>query len=57
MTTNQLIDGDPLDPSDNDIIVQSRSLDVGKPVPEGWRVMSGNSDWSTIMRIVYRFEI
>lgn len=54
---NQLIEGDPLDPSDADIIVQTDFLEIGKPVPEGWRVMSGGQLGSAIMRIVYRYEL
>jgi len=55
--TNILIEGDPLAPSDTDIIAQSDRLDVGKPVPDGWRVMTGNETTSLIMRIAYRYEI
>lgn len=54
---NMLIEGNPLQPADTDIIVQRDRLDVGKPVPSGWRVMTGNHETSLIMRIAYRYEI
>jgi hypothetical protein len=54
---NTLFQGDPLDPNDTDIIIQETRLDVGKTVPDGWRVMSGNKNFSSIMRISFRFEI
>jgi len=56
ITVNKLIEGDPLAPSDLDVIVQSASLNVGLPVPDGWRVMTGNMHTSLIMRIIYRYE-
>jgi hypothetical protein len=49
--------GNPLHPHGSDIIIQSTTLKVGKPVPEGWRVMTGNNNYSEIMRIVYRMEL
>ena len=54
--TNYLLSGDPLEPCSTDLIAQTRLLVVGKPVPEGWRVLSGNTDHSTIARICYRYE-
>lgn len=53
---NFLISGDALNPSGTDLIAQTRLLGVGKPVPEGWRVLSGSTDWSTIARVCYRYE-
>ncbi len=55
--SNILISGDPLDPQGSDLIHQTTSLDVGKPVPEGWRVMTGNNLTSTITRTAYRDEL
>jgi len=57
MSKNILIEGDPLAPNDSDIIVQEAHLNVDEPVPEGWRVMTGNNRSSLIMRVVYRYEI
>ena len=55
--TNRLVDGDPLHPSDGDIITQLASLDVGLPCPKGWRVLTGNAHFSQIARTVLRYEI
>jgi hypothetical protein len=52
-----LIDGDPMEPSALDKIAQFDSLEVGLRVPDGWRVLSGNSRESEVCRIVYRFEL
>lgn len=54
---SRLVDGDPLDPTPGDVIVQFATLAVGKPVPEGWRVLSGNIHSSTIARVVQRYEL
>ncbi len=54
---NILIEGDPLDPSSGDLIAQTATLEVGKPVPEGWRVMSGGHAYSQIARVAMRYEI
>tara|TARA_R110000787_G_scaffold240348_1_gene346629 strand:- start:311 stop:811 length:501 start_codon:yes stop_codon:yes gene_type:complete len=54
---NTLFSGDPMNPEDADMIVQSDHLQTGKPVPDGWRVMSGSAEWSLIMRVAYRYEI
>ena len=40
---NVLIKGDPLEPSFSDLIAQFARLNVGEPVPEGWRVLDGNT--------------
>ncbi len=55
--TNTLIYGDPMDPSSTDLIAQQKRLAVGQPVPDGWRVLSGNERESTIARVAYRFEV
>ena len=52
-----LIQGDPMAPTSTDLIAQTRQLKVGKPVPDGWRVLSGNQWDSTIGRIAFRYEI
>ena len=54
---NHLIEGDALDPSSSDLIAQTDTLRVGLPVPDGWRVLSGNNSFSQIARVVMRFEI
>ena len=53
---SHLIVGDALDPSPTDLLAQTATLPVGKPVPEGWRVLSGGLRSSTIARVVYRYE-
>lgn len=57
MTDNTLIAGDPLEPYGNDLIAQVTTLPVGEPVPEGWRVVTGNSTASLIARVAMRYEI
>lgn len=52
-----LIAGDPLEPSSGDMIAETASLDVGQPVPAGWRVLSGNERQSVIARVVLRYEV
>lgn len=54
--TNIQISGDALAPSSADLIAQTKNLDVGKPVPAGWRVLTGNARTSTIARVAYRYE-
>lgn len=54
---NVLIKGDPLEPSSSDVIAQFTWLKVGEPVPEGWRVLDGNTQSSEIARVVMRYEI
>ena len=53
---NQLLRGDPLAPSDYDLIAQFALLNVGDPVPDGWRVLDGNMHHSEIVRLVLRHE-
>lgn len=55
--SNQLIEGDPMEPSSTDIILQDGRLAFGCAVPEGWKVMTGNMHSSKVMRIAYRYEI
>ncbi len=52
-----VIDGDALCPFDTDLIAQTGQLKVGEPVPEGWRVLTGNERTSQVGRVAYRFEI
>lgn len=52
-----IIDGDALDPSSTDLLAQVATLVVGEPVPEGWRVLTGNERTSQIARVAYRYEI
>ncbi len=53
---NVLISGDALEPCSTDLIAQTKSLPVGQPVPEGWRVLSGNLSDSIIARVAFRYE-
>jgi hypothetical protein len=53
----QLISGNPMEPSSTDVIAQFDRLDVGRPVPAGWRVLTGNAESSEIARVAYRYEI
>ena len=53
---NFLLSGDPLAPCGTDLIAQTKSLAVGRRVPDGWRVLSGNERESTIARVAFRFE-
>tara|TARA_R110000824_G_scaffold66183_6_gene171869 strand:- start:706 stop:918 length:213 start_codon:yes stop_codon:yes gene_type:complete len=53
---NQLLRGDPLAPDAFDLIAQFALLDVGDPVPDGWRVLDGNMHHSEIVRLVLRHE-
>lgn len=55
--TYYLIRGNPMEPSSTDLIAETASLPVGDPVPEGWRVLSGNMTESEIARVAYRYEI
>lgn len=52
-----LISGNPMEPASTDIMAQFDRLAVGQPVPDGWRVLSGNSSESEIARVAYRFEV
>ena len=54
---NKLIEGDALEPCSTDLIVQTGQLEVGKRVPEGWRVLTGNNHTSQVARVVYRYEV
>lgn len=54
---NHLISGDPMEPLSADLIAQLDTLPVGQPVPEGWRVLTGNVRTSLIARVAYRDEI
>ena len=57
MTGNFLVDGDPLDPQCSDVIAEIRTLEVGKSLPIGWRVLTGNNKSSVIGRVVLRYEV
>lgn len=54
---NTLFEGDPMEPLGTDLIVQEGRLPVGKPVPRGWTVLTGNMHNSRVVRIVYRDDI
>lgn len=54
---NHQISGDPLNPDSGDLIAQVGTLEVGKPVPDGWRVLTGNERASQVARVAMRYEI
>jgi hypothetical protein len=54
---NTLIEGDPLQPHATDLILQRGRLAVGQPVPQDWRVLTGNASHSLVARVVYRHEV
>lgn len=54
---NTLLRGDPMSPQCNDLIAQTGRLDVGQPVPDGWRVLDGNMRDSLVARVVLRMEL
>lgn len=54
---NFLIQGDPMAPESTDLIAQRKLLKVGLPVPDGWRVLTGNNRDSVIARVAFRYEI
>lgn len=59
VTANHLINGDPLDPSDFDMIAQEGFQAVGLPiqVESGWRCMDGSQHHNSIARVAFRYEI
>jgi hypothetical protein len=57
ITENVLLEGDALNPSSTDLIIQKGRLPVGQPVPNGWRVMTGNATTSLVIRPAYRYEL
>lgn len=57
MTRYTLLEGDPMDPQSTDLIVEQKRLAIGRPVPDGWRVLTGNMNDSLIARVAYRYEI
>lgn len=54
---NYLLTGNPLSPCGSDLIAQTDTLLVGRAVPDGWRVITGNEHASLIGRIGHRDEI
>jgi hypothetical protein len=57
METYTLLSGDPMDPQTSDVIAICKTLAVGEPVPDGFRVISGNTHISEIWGIATRFDI
>ena len=57
ITAAKVIEGNALSPGENDIIYLEGRLDVGKPVPEGWRVLTGNNINSLVVWVGYRYEL
>jgi len=52
-----LIKGDPMEPSDTDLIGVVTTIRTDQSVPDGCRVTTGNSSFSEIVGIFYRYEI
>jgi hypothetical protein len=52
-----LIEGDAMEPSGTDIIMARGRLNVGSPVPDGWRVLSGTQRSSDVVAVGFRFEM
>lgn len=52
-----LVQGDPLHPASGDLIAQTTSLAVGAPIPDGWRVLTGNVHHHVIARVAMRYEV
>jgi hypothetical protein len=55
--SSKLVEGDPLDPCETDLIVQQGYLAVGTKVPGIWRVLTGNDTESLVIRVLYRYEL
>jgi hypothetical protein len=51
-----LIQGDPLDPDDCDVLCLIGLLKVDKPLPDGWSVLSGNMHHSQVGTVMLRYE-
>lgn len=54
---NRLVSGDPMKPSGSDLIAQIGVVNVGEPLPAGWRALTGNNHVTKIARVVMRYEI
>ena len=52
-----ILEGMALEPNSLDLIALKGRLDVGEPIPNGWRVMTGNSLHSLVVAVAYREEI
>jgi len=55
--TATLLEGDPFEPSDWDVIVQVGRIYVGEKIPFGWNVLGDNARFSSIGRVAPRYEI
>jgi len=51
-----LVEGDAMVPEAYDLLTCVGRLAVGEPVPEGWRVVSGNNSSSLVVATAYRIE-
>lgn len=52
-----LIRGNAMQPEADDLIMVRDLLPVGKPVPEGFKVLSGNNHNSEIVGLFMRYEL
>lgn len=52
----RLIKGDALHPNNCDLLALTGCLNVGLPVPDGWRVITGNQRSSLVAIIAMRYE-
>lgn len=46
-----------MDHSSSDVIAQIETIRTGDPIPEGWRVLTGNAMFSQMARVALRYEI
>lgn len=53
----KLVKGDESAASDTDLFTVLGRLDVDEPLPEGWRVLTGNRHSSLVAATFYRFEL
>lgn len=57
-TINVLVEGDPMNPNEYDLIAQSTSMRDGKVPPgDGWNILAGGHAYNHWARIVYRHTI
>jgi hypothetical protein len=55
--SSTLLSGSALEPEPTDLIALTGQLAVGRPVPSGWNVMTGNQYSSLVAAVAYRQEV
>lgn len=57
---SRLVEGDPLSPSDGDLIAQWANLSLNEMPKDcdgqGWRIMTGGATFNVWARLAYRYE-